>query len=184
MSLITINNIIAVRPAIIVISYGRSPADFRISRLRCAFSRLRFAWVYLGSVCGTRPHFLQKLEEKNGSEIKRPEMLSHVKTEMKCKVGKEAEGGSEKRKEVVNESTLAPMFQKQQTADDLKKPQEAYNVILEKGKQLGLEEAAHAEPVCRRIIRVDPCLFLHMHLGAVSRVFSEKCIFLKGLLKP
>ena len=32
------------------ISYGRSPADFRIIRLRFDFNRMRFAWVYLGSV--------------------------------------------------------------------------------------------------------------------------------------
>jgi hypothetical protein len=32
---------------------GRSPAAFRISRLRFAFSRLRFAWVSPGVVCGT-----------------------------------------------------------------------------------------------------------------------------------
>ncbi len=44
-----------------------------------------------------------------------------VKTEMKRKVGKEPEGGRKKPKEVGNESTLASMFQKQQTADDLQK---------------------------------------------------------------
>ena len=31
---------------------GRSPADCRISRLRFAFSRLRFAWVSPGVVWG------------------------------------------------------------------------------------------------------------------------------------
>jgi hypothetical protein len=39
---------------------------------------------------------------------------------MKRKVGKEPEGGSKKRKEVGNESPLACMFQKQQTANDFK----------------------------------------------------------------
>jgi hypothetical protein len=34
---------------------GRLLADFRISRLRFAFSRLRFAWVSLGVVCGADP---------------------------------------------------------------------------------------------------------------------------------
>jgi hypothetical protein len=42
-----------------------------------------------------------------------------VKTAMKRKVGKEPEGGSNKRKEVENESPLASMFQKQQTANDV-----------------------------------------------------------------
>ena len=59
---------------------------------------------------GTRPHFLQKLEKKNGSEIKRPEMLTHVKTEMKHKVGKETEGGSKNvRKWLMNQLWL-PCF--------------------------------------------------------------------------
>jgi hypothetical protein len=58
---------------------------------------------------------------------------------MKRKVGKEPEGGSKKRKEVP----LACMFQKQQTANELKKAGEAYNAILQKGKELGLDEAAH-----------------------------------------
>ena len=65
-----------------------------------------------------------------------------VKTEMKRKVGKEPEGGRKKPKEVGNESALASMFQKQQTANDLQKARETYNAILEKGKQLGLDEAA------------------------------------------
>jgi hypothetical protein len=41
------------------------------------------------------------------------------------------------------------MFQKQQTVYDIQKAVDAYNAILEKGKQLGLEEAAHAKPVRR-----------------------------------
>ena len=48
-----------------------------------------------------------------------------------------------------SESPLASMFQKQQTVNDLNKARETYDAILEKGKQLGLEEAAHAEPVRR-----------------------------------
>ncbi len=39
------------------------------------------------------------------------------------------------------------MFQKQQIANDLQKAREVYLSILEKGKHLGLREAAHAEPV-------------------------------------
>ena len=39
------------------------------------------------------------------------------------------------------------MFQKQLTVNDLKKARQVYNAVLEKGKQLGLEEAAHDEPV-------------------------------------
>ena len=46
------------------------------------------------------------------------ERFIQVKTEMKRKVGKEPEGGSKKPKEVENESPLASMFQKQQTAND------------------------------------------------------------------
>ncbi len=59
-----------------------------------------------------------------------------VKTEMKRKVGKESEGGSKKPKEVGNESPLASMFQKQQTANDLQKARKAHILImwLEKGK--------------------------------------------------
>ena len=49
---------------------------------------------------------------------------------MKHKVGKEPEGGSKKPKEVGNESPLASMFQKQQTANDLKEAREAYLSIL------------------------------------------------------
>jgi hypothetical protein len=40
---------------------------------------------------------------------------------VKRKVGKETEGGSKKPKEVGNESPLAFMFQKQQTANELQK---------------------------------------------------------------
>ena len=66
---------------------------------------------------------------------------------MKRKVGKEPEGGSKKPKQVCNESPLVSMFQKQQTASDLQKVREVNNTILEEGKQLGLEETSHAEPV-------------------------------------
>ena len=71
----------------------------------------------------------------------------HVKTEMKSKVGKETVGGSKKRKGVGNESPLTSMFQKQHTFIDLNKSRETYNVLLQ--KVLGLDEAAHAEPVYR-----------------------------------
>ena len=65
---------------------------------------------------------------------------------MKRKVGKEPEGGSKKPKQVGNESPLASMFQNQQTVNDLKKAREVYLSILEQGKQLGLNEEAHAGP--------------------------------------
>ena len=42
-------------PRILGLLTGRSSADFRISRLRFALSRLRFAWVSPGVVCGTDP---------------------------------------------------------------------------------------------------------------------------------
>ena len=61
------------------------------------------------------------------------------KIEMTRKVGKEPEGGSKKPKELGNESPLASMFQKRQTAYDVQKARQAYNAILEKGKQLGLQ---------------------------------------------
>jgi hypothetical protein len=67
---------------------------------------------------------------------------TQIKIEMKRKVGKEPEGGSKKLKELGNELSLASMFQKQQTVNDLNKARGAYNAILEKGK-LGLDEAAH-----------------------------------------
>ena len=41
------------------------------------------------------------------------------------------------------------MFQKEQTFNELNKAREAYNAILEKGKQLGLDEAVDSEPVLR-----------------------------------
>ena len=41
------------------------------------------------------------------------------------------------------------MFQKQQTANDFNKAREAYNAIIEKREQLGLDDAAHSEPVRR-----------------------------------
>ena len=61
------------------------------------------------------------------------------KTEMKHKVGNVPEGGRKKPKEVRNESPLASMFQNRQTAYDVQKARQAYNAILEKGKQLGLQ---------------------------------------------
>ena len=72
-----------------------------------------------------------------------------VKTQMKRKVGKDPEGGIKKRKEVGNESPLSSKFQKQQTVNDLNKSRETYNVILEKGKELGLDEAVLVDPVTR-----------------------------------
>ena len=44
------------------------------------------------------------------------------------------------------------MFQKQQTVNDLHKTQEVYNAILEKGKQLGLDEVTYAES---RVLRSE-----------------------------
>ena len=41
------------------------------------------------------------------------------------------------------------MFQKQQAANDLNKTQDAYNAQLQKAKELGLDQAAQAEPVSR-----------------------------------
>ena len=72
-----------------------------------------------------------------------------VKTEMKRKVRMEPEGGTKKGKEVGNESPWASMFQKQQTDNDLQQARKMYNAILQKGKQFGMDETAHADPVHR-----------------------------------
>ncbi len=90
----------------------------------------------------------QKLRAKIEAARVCRQRCMQVKTEMKHMVGKEPEGGSKLRKEVGNESHLTSMFQKQQTTND-SEARETYNAILEKGKQLGFDEAAHAEPVCR-----------------------------------
>ena len=66
---------------------------------------------------------------------------------MKRRVGKESEGGSKKRKKVGNANSLASMFAKQQAASDLNKAREEYNEQLQKGIEIGLEEAAQAESV-------------------------------------
>ena len=100
---------------------------------------------------------------------------------MKYKVGKEPEGGSKNRKEVENESPLASMFQKQQTANDLQKAQEAYLSILEKGKQLGLHEEAHAEPVRRSENDTHPnveCDTVHATVDAAvpKRSVNPNCV--------
>ena len=72
-----------------------------------------------------------------------------VKTQMKCKVGKDPEGGNKKRKEVGNESSLTSKFQNQQTVNDLNKARVTYNAILEKAKELGLDETVLVDPVPR-----------------------------------
>jgi hypothetical protein len=41
------------------------------------------------------------------------------------------------------------MFQKQQLANDLNKTRDACNAQLQKAKELGLDQAAQAEPVSR-----------------------------------
>jgi hypothetical protein len=59
-----------------------------------------------------------------------------------------------------NESPLASIFQKQQAVNDLNEAREACNAILEKGKQLGLEEAAHTERkrhTCHCRVRYGRC---------------------------
>jgi len=61
------------------------------------------------------------------------------------KEGKEPEGGSKKRKEVANDNYLTSMFENQQAVSDLNKARDAYNALLQKGKEMGLEEAANLE---------------------------------------
>ena len=41
------------------------------------------------------------------------------------------------------------MFAKQQAASDLNKARDTYNAQLQKGREMGLEEAAQEEPVRR-----------------------------------
>jgi len=68
---------------------------------------------------------------------------------VKHTVGKETEGGSKNPKEVGNESPSGSMFKEQQNPNELQKAWEVYLSIFDKGKQLGLCEEAHTEPVCR-----------------------------------
>jgi hypothetical protein len=86
---------------------------------------------------------------------------------MKRKVlGKDPDGGSKKRKEVGNDNSLASMFAKQQTACDLNKAQLAYNAQLQKGKEMGIDEASqtghkstHIPGYCKFVHCVcDECL--------------------------
>ena len=102
-------------------------------------------------VCGTP--FLKDMGEKKGrakiEQTKIEQRCMQVKTQMKCKVGKDPEGGNKKRKEVGNESSLTSKFQNQQTVNDLNKARVTYNAILEKGKELGLDETVLVAPVPR-----------------------------------
>ena len=70
-----------------------------------------------------------------------------MNAEMKRKVGKEPEGGSKTGKEVGNDNSLASMFAKQQAVSALNKAREEYDTQLQKGKEMGLDEVAQAEPV-------------------------------------
>ena len=61
-----------------------------------------------------------------------------------------------KRKDAEKESPLASLFQKIQTAlNELNKARETYVALLPKGKALGLDVPAQAEPV-RRSEHMDP----------------------------
>ena len=60
---------------------------------------------------------------------------------MKHRVGKEPEGGSKKRDEMGNDNSLTLMFVKQQAASDLNQSREEYNAQVQKGKEIGLQEA-------------------------------------------
>jgi hypothetical protein len=55
---------------------GRSPANFRISQLRFAKSRLRFACVSPGYVCGRSPCSFNNKQEREKSNLKRKEIGS------------------------------------------------------------------------------------------------------------
>jgi hypothetical protein len=68
---------------------------------------------------------------------------------MQRKAGNDPEGGRKKRKEVCNDNSLASMFAKKQAVSALNKARDAYNAQFQKGKEMGLEEVAQAEPVRR-----------------------------------
>ena len=91
---------------------GRSPANFRISQLRFAKSRLRFACVSPGYVCGRSPCSFNNKQGREKSNLK--------------------------RKEIGSDNSLASMFAKQQAVIALNKARDAYNAQLQKGKELGL----------------------------------------------
>jgi len=67
----------------------------------------------------------------------------------KRKEGNDLEGGSKKRQRVANDNSLDSMFAKQQAVSAFNKARDAYNTELQKGKEIGLDEAAQAEPVRR-----------------------------------
>ena len=50
---------------------------------------------------------------------------------------------------MTNDNPLASMFAKQQAVSALNKARDAYNAELQKGKEIGLDEAAQTEPVRR-----------------------------------
>ena len=60
---------------------------------------------------------------------------------------KDPEEGSNKRKAVANDNSLASMFAKQQAVSDLNKARDTDNAQLQKGKEMGLGETAQADPV-------------------------------------
>ena len=60
-----------------------------------------------------------------------------------------SDGGSKKRKEVGNDNSLVSMFPKQQAVSALDKAREEHNAQLQKGIEIGLQEAEQDEPVRR-----------------------------------
>ena len=80
----------------------------------------------------------RKKGEQKIEQTKIEQICMQVKTEMKRKVGKDPGEESNKRKEVWNESPLASMFQKQQTANELNKARETYNQYLRRKNSLGI----------------------------------------------
>ena len=47
-----------------------------------------------------------------------------------------------------NDNSLDSMFDKQQTVSDLNKSRDTYNAQLQKGEEMGSDEAVQAEPLC------------------------------------
>ena len=75
-----------------------------------------------------------------------------MRREKRKEEGKDPEGGSKKRKEAANDNSLASISQvtKQQAVSDLNKARDAYNAQLQRGKEIGLDEAS-AGRACAKV---------------------------------
>ena len=76
------------------------------------------------------------------------------------------------------------MFQKQQTVDDTQEARKAYLSILEKGKQLGLQEEVHTEPVRRSENDTHPIVESDTDDAPVDTTVSRRSVKPNCLPKP